>query len=126
MNLAERDTPLQASQSKPRQTSTARRLQKSRQHLGSQRHDLLVAMRVVNSIERETVQAEWEGWLMEENARCEQLGALIRQNTTAMSAGKNHSEQKTLGADFVRLEEVRAWHKEYCDSCSKEQALIGI
>lgn len=125
MNLAETDQPLHLSQTKSHQTSTARRLQKSRQHLGSQRHDLLVAMRVVNSIEREMVQAEWEGWLLEENIRCKQLGALIRQNNTELLAGKDSSQEKALGADSERLEEVRAWHRDYCDSCNKEQALVG-
>ena len=126
MNIAEIEIPLQSSKSKPCQTSTARRLQKSRQYLGSQRHDLLVAMRVVNSIEREMVQAEWEDWLMEENVRCKQLGALVRLNTTELSGGKLNSEQKALGADSDRLEEVRSWHQTYCDSCNKEWALVGI
>lgn len=126
MNLAETNTPIQSSHSDPRQTSTARRLQKSRQHLGSQRHDLLVAMRVVNTIERELVQAEWEDWLLDEIVRCNQLGALIRQNSTQLLAEKDKTEQKPLGADSNRLEAVRAWHRDYCDSCKREMALTGI
>ncbi|EHK99257.1 putative protein SIP3 [Glarea lozoyensis 74030] len=39
--------------------STARRLHRTRQNLGSYRHDLIVAMRVVNSIEREMIQADF-------------------------------------------------------------------
>lgn len=38
--------------------STAKRLRRTRQHLGSYRHDLLVAMRVVNNVEREMMRAE--------------------------------------------------------------------
>ncbi|KAM7209235.1 hypothetical protein V8F20_000573 [Naviculisporaceae sp. PSN 640] len=52
--------------------ATARRLRRTRQRLGGYRHDLLVAMRVVNGIEREMMQSEWENWLLDENARCEQ------------------------------------------------------
>lgn len=39
--------------------STARRLRRTRQNLGSYRHELLVAMRVVNNVEREMIRAEY-------------------------------------------------------------------
>ena len=105
------------SQSRP-QTATVRRLQRTRHHLGTKRHDLLVAMRVVNNIEREMVRAEWENWLMEENMKCKQIEAIIRQNSTELLP------RNTQGLD--RLEDISTWHKEYCGSCSKEQQLIGI
>jgi hypothetical protein len=38
--------------------STAKRLRRTRQHLGTYRHDLLVAMRLVNNVEREMLRAE--------------------------------------------------------------------
>lgn len=100
------------------QTATVRRLQRSRHHLGAKRHDLLVAMRVVNSIEREMVQAEWETWLTEESIKCKQLEAIIRQNSTELLTGK--------GKGIDRPKEISAWYQEYCGSCSKEQDLIGI
>lgn len=97
-------------------TTTVRRLQRSRQHLGNQRHDLLVALRVVNSIEREITQAEWETWLLEENARCRQLGAMIRQNSTQFAAREGGRLQQ-----IDRLEQISAWHQKHCESCSQEQ-----
>ena len=126
MNLEDAALSYQSRQPGRSQTTAARQLQKSRQHLGLQRHDLLIAMRVVNSIEREMMQAQWENWLVEENAKCKHLGGLIQQNTTEFMAGKSGSEQKALGADPARLEEIRGWHRDYCDSCNKELQIAGI
>ena len=95
---------------KPSNTRTARRLQQTRQNLGSYRHDLLVAMRVVNSIEREVVQAEYEDWLMVENSRCKQLKAAIGANRTEL-----HGD---------RLIEIEHWQGEYCDSCGVEERRV--
>ncbi|KAI1460736.1 hypothetical protein F4805DRAFT_374009 [Annulohypoxylon moriforme] len=79
--------------------ATARRLRSTRQKLGSYRHDLIVAMRTVNSVEREVVRAEWENWLLDENHRCEQVEAKRRN--------------------------LQAWHEEYCGSCKADrEALI--
>lgn len=91
-------------------TCTARRLQSTRQNLGSYRHDLLVAMRVVNSIEREVVQAEYEDWLLLENRRCGQLREVIGANRTEFSG--------------ERLLEVSRWQGEYCDSCGVEERRV--
>lgn len=126
MNLdGQRDPSTDLSSSRPAQTATVRRLRTSRQHLGVQRHDLLIAMRVVNSIEREMLQAEWENWLIEESAKCKQLQTLIHLNNTDMSIRKSGSGPQALPTDSHRLEEIRAWHRAYCDSCNKEQELVG-
>ena len=113
-------------QSRPPQTAAARQLYKSRQHLGLQRHDLMVAMRVVNAIEREILQAEWENWLLEENAKCKHLGALIHQNSTHLVRRQASNKQKALGVDSSRLQKVQAWHQEYCEDCSRELGLAGV
>lgn len=114
-------------------SSTARRLHRTRQTLGSYRHDLLVAMRVVNSVEREMLRAEWENWLLDENNRCRQVGRMLqekdsdRNQTTAHSASSGTSkgageEQKVMDAKGgTRLDEVRAWYEEYCGSCRRER-----
>ena len=86
----------------------ADRLKRTRQNLGSRRHDLLVAMRVVNSIEREVLKAEWEAWLVEENARCLDLGSMLRKNKTNLEGEKRM--------------EVARWHEIYCGSCERESA----
>ena len=82
-----------------------------------QRHDLLVAMRVVNRIEREVLQAEWENWLLEENVKCKHLGALLNQNTTKLLA---ENGQHPLDLDPGRLEDLRAWQQQYCENCYQE------
>src|SRR5450756_139937 len=81
--------------------STAKRLRRTRQHLGSYRHDLMVAMRVVNNVEREMMRAEWENWLLDENARCKQVQMLLRENRTSASPNKKSKgtySQKILEA----------------------------
>ena len=83
-------------------------------------------MRIVNSIEREIVQVEWENWLLKENTRCRQLGSVIYQNSTDPLAVHTGNGQKSLGADPSHLAKVRAWHREYCESCSKGLGLAGI
>lgn len=108
------------------QTPAAHRLQRSREHLGLQRHDLLVAMRVVNSIEREMLQAEWESWLLEETVKCKHLGAMLSHNTTELSAGKNNNGQHVLDGEPQRLEQIRAWQQLYCESCNTDLEIAGI
>ena len=118
MNLAEppSSTSIPASPQQS-QISTALRVQRTRQHLGTRRHDLLVAMRVVNSIEKEMVRAEWERWLREESARCQQLGTLIKLNKTGEH---NHRLDGLVG----RSEEVMTWYDDYCGSCQQEAGKV--
>lgn len=96
-------------------TRTSRRLQHTHQSLGSYRHDLLVAMRVVNSIEREVVQAEYEDWLIGENTRCEQLQNFIENNSTSSELSGEKGAK------------VRQWQDNYCGSCGMEvERVMGV
>ncbi|KAI0013678.1 PH domain-containing protein [Xylariaceae sp. FL0662B] len=113
--------------------STARRLRQTRQKLGSYRHDLLVAMRVVNSVEREMLHSEWENWLFDENHRCEQVEAILAAAAAAAgdskgnSAVKGEAAQKVLEAgqkDESRLASLRTWHREYCGSCRADREAL--
>jgi hypothetical protein len=109
--------------------SAARRLRRTRQHLGSYRHDLLVAMRVVNSVEREMMRAEWENWLLDENTRCKQLQMILRENRTSMSPSKRvaaSSSRISMDAEEKerKLQAFRRWQEGYCGSCRKEQDLL--
>lgn len=92
---------------------SAHRLQRTRQRLGTYRHDLLVAMRVVNSIEKEVLQTEWEQWVMVENRRCRQVEAMLR------NAG-NRTETPMPGSLVARSGEVQDWYDDYCMSCRHE------
>ena len=129
MNLQDDDVPHQ-SQHRPSmgtsQSPGACRLQRSREHLGLQRHDLLVAMRVVNSIEREMLQAEWENWLLEENAKCKHSEALLSHNISELSSKENNHGQRVLYGEGRRLEEIRAWQQQYCKSCYVELETVVL
>lgn len=111
--------------------STAKRLRRTRQHLGSYRHDLMVAMRVVNNVEREMMKAEWENWLLDENARCKQAQVMLRETRTSASPNKktkSTDSQKVLEAKErerkEKLNELRKWQEEYCGSCKIEQEML--
>lgn len=96
--------------------AAARRLRRGRQSLGAYRHDLLVAMRVVNKVEREMIAAEWENWLWGEVRRCEVVGGMMDRPgdaaQKALSGGKDGGDK--------RREELREWQREYCGSCRAE------
>lgn len=112
-----------------------RRLRRMRHALGTQRHDLLVAMRVVNRIEEEMLRAEWETWLLHETAKCERIGSWIREQRL----GANGQDVKTEKGDEEspaedshggrqrgdsvnpeRLTQLEAWHQSYCSSCTRD------
>jgi hypothetical protein len=66
----------------------------------------LVALRVVNRIEKEVVEAEYEHWLLDETHKCERIAAMVGE------AGKGKEK------------EVEAWVKGYCGDC--ERGLRGV
>ncbi len=130
MNATDLDAPfveagatLTAASSK----ATARRLRRTRQKLGMYRHDLMVAMRIVNSVEREMIQSEWENWLADENVRCEQVKYMVAEQgkgTAQDKASKGRSAaQKTMLRQFdeEKMESLRTWHQSYCGSCRADQ-----
>ena len=98
---------------------SAHRLQRTRQRLGTYRHDLLVAMRVVNSIEKEVLQTEWERWVVTENRRCRQVEGVLK----ASGNGSNVPMPDSLAA---RGDDVQKWYDDYCVSCRNEhEKLVG-
>lgn len=102
------DTP--ASLSSPTSRAAARRLRRTRQRLASYRHDLVVAMRVVNGVEREVVRSEWENFLEDENARCEEMRAVLDREGDKGGEGRQ------------RVDGVKGWVEEYCGSCQGDMA----
>ena len=120
--LDDLDAPLRPSSSHTAMTTraSAHRLQRTRQRLGTYRHDLLVAMRVVNSIEREVLQTEWERWLTTENRRCRQIEAVLKES------GNNGTKMLIPDALAARGNDVREWYDDYCVSCRHEHdKLVG-
>jgi hypothetical protein len=130
-NVTDMDSPYQTAGTSFSETatrSTARRLRRTRQHLGSYRHDLLVAMRVVNNVEREMLKAEWENWLLDENTRCKQVQMMLRENRGSISPNrriKGADSQQVLDAKererSGKMDDLRKWQEEYCGSCKVEQ-----
>lgn len=117
---------------------TARRLHRHRQRLGAYRYDLLVAMRVINGIERELIRAEWEAWLADENVRCARAAHMLRSLASKDATSSEHHGRKedekrahvTSGADESEseatqlMESVIAWQRAYCSSCSRDQEAL--
>ena len=94
---------------------TATRLQSSRTRIGTYRHDLLVALRLVNNIERDTIQVEYENWLVDENLKCRHMSTLINSRE---SNDHNATINNVMGLhDSDKLRR----YNEYCSSCRKEQ-----
>ncbi|TQS36881.1 hypothetical protein Golomagni_02660 [Golovinomyces magnicellulatus] len=112
--------------------STARRLRRSRQQLGSYRHNILIAMRLVNQIEKGLIRAEWDNWLFDENIRCKKVTLLLREDTEASSEENRrkilaHLSKFSAGEAWQKsekIEDLRRWKEVYCDDCALEQKLL--
>lgn len=130
LNSTDMDAPYQdagANMSSRSSKAAARRIRRTRQRLGSYRHDLVVAMRVVNSIEREMLQSEWENWLMDENMRCEQVKVMLSDDGKDVAAAPRDGTHKmTRPVDEQRVESLRLWHDEYCGSCRADQDTLVL
>ncbi|KAK5711192.1 SNF1-interacting protein [Elasticomyces elasticus] len=79
---------------------TTARLHRTRDSLARYRHDLLVAMRVVNRIERDVVEAEFEEYVRSEAKKCDRVEGLL--------AGKQKSLQFSalMAAQMLKLVEL--------------------
>ena len=84
--------------------------------MGLYRHDLLVAMKLVNTIEQETMRAEWEHWVMEEAERCDKTGELVLGERGANSSSSN----RTGAASDVHEDLQR-----YCSSCKEAKRQLS-
>lgn len=109
--------------------STARRLRRTRQHLGIYRHELVVAMRIVNNVEREMIRAEWENWLLDENTRCKHVQSMLREARPIVPSKKSKGSDSqqvlaTKGREAEKLEALKKWQEDYCGSCKIEQELL--
>lgn len=82
------------------------RLSRTLASLAQSRHDLLVALRVLNRVERDVVTAEYEGWIEAELQNCARVHMMIADGR------RNESESTdevlgVLGEEFER----------YCSDC---------
>ena len=132
MRNSDLDSPYQSAATTLSTSNTkaaGRRLRRTRQHLGSYRHDLLVALRVVGRIEREIMQAEWENWLHDEVAKCRALQTMVDENRTQILTSRSEQDgvqhNPVMEKDHDRFQEIRVWLDGYCGSCSKKQEQLG-
>jgi hypothetical protein len=105
--LAQTDPASPPLTSRPTQDSdskTLSRLQRTRHNFGTYRHDLLVALRVIERVEKETITAEWESWVSNEVGRCKATKRLIDE-----------------GAESG----VKEWWRNYCGSCEGENKVVA-
>ena len=87
-------------------------------------------MRIVNQIDREMIQAEWENWLLDEVVKCKALKTMVDENTTESLSNQNGQagtrQHLAIENDHDRFREIRAWLDDYCGSCSRERKkLLG-
>ncbi|KAJ8100690.1 hypothetical protein POJ06DRAFT_197374 [Lipomyces tetrasporus] len=98
----------------------ARRVWMARQRAGIERHQHIVALRVISKMEEELVAAEWSNWLQSEHMRCVEL--LSRETLLNKDAGLNAivpdtSDDGTIDSNATDWEAVI---REYCQSCNNE------
>lgn len=96
-----------SSSSSAGRSSLALKVQQTRQRLGSYRHDLLVAMRVINSIEKEMIKGEWERWIREEVRRCGLVKDLVEETERGSNSIENNIDNQELSRRYL----------DYCGSC---------
>jgi hypothetical protein len=82
----------------------ASQLRFRRQQINVMRHELLVSLRSVNTIERDLVESEWMTWLGEELFRCDHTAQLLTE-----------IPMEELEA---RIDDL-AKFKEYCGDCNR-------
>ncbi|KAL2871106.1 putative transcription factor SipA3 [Aspergillus lucknowensis] len=116
-------TPLPLSTSNRKDSvarSATRRIQETREKLGVYRYNLLVALRVVNSIEKEVLQSEWERWLQQELRRCRQVEDLFAAKEVGDENGTD-GDQTGQSVLTGLNDDVRQWYETYCSSCRRER-----
>ncbi|KLJ08304.1 hypothetical protein EMPG_16254 [Blastomyces silverae] len=102
-----------------RAKSATQQLQRTRERLGIYRHNLLVALRVVNRIEKEVIQAEWERWLLQETQKCQVIEILLNDRERLHDRG----ESDDIVSDFEKrfaAADIKDWYQDYCLSCQRE------
>ncbi|KAJ5477394.1 hypothetical protein N7539_007538 [Penicillium diatomitis] len=122
-SLRHSELPLSLSASNPREAvaqSATKRFLDTRERLGVYRHNLLVGLRVVNRIEKEVIESEWQRWLRGEVRRCRQIELLLGDGKG--SAGNEAQQAAKVESLFGKnADNIKEWYGRYCTSCRHEQ-----
>ena len=113
---------------------TSRRLHRTRQRLGSYRHDIMVALRLINRVEREAVRAEYESWLLSESQICSQVSGMLSRSKASKAQndvdGAASSDNSTAGSvpelSQDRTDRLARWLTDYCESCRLERESLRL
>ncbi|KAK6456310.1 Snf1p protein-interacting protein [Scheffersomyces xylosifermentans] len=87
-------------------------LKKAFRDIGVKRHELLVKLNILNSMEEEISKAEWRNWLMSELSRCDFISTNILSNVDA-----NDSSELQDGLNAIM---------DYCNDCSAQLKYVAI
>nr|POF15224.1 putative ph domain-containing protein c19a8.02 [Quercus suber] len=105
---------LSSSATAPSPAALGPRLPRSLASLAASRHDLLVALRVVNHIEADLVAAAYHSFLQAELAQCDRVDARILATTTTAAAAATAERQNNASAHW------RPELQRYCRDCRAE------
>ncbi|QIW95513.1 hypothetical protein AMS68_001031 [Peltaster fructicola] len=94
-----------------------KRLQRSRDSLARYRHNLLVALRVVDNVERDVVEAEWHDWARSEDRRCRRVESMLGKQRSVID------NESTAGDRSQRLSSISEEFEAYCQSCRQAASL---
>ena len=100
-------------------TGAGARVQRSRDAMARYRHDLLVALRVVNRLERDVVVGEWEHYVRGEERKCKRVEEMLAAQEQKKGGKKGKKKDGRVE------EELGEGFKAYCDSCRDELAAFG-
>jgi hypothetical protein len=92
-------------------------------------------MRVVNSIEREMLQSEWENWLVDERFLCDELDTMLQQQDETKGQKKGaeggKKDKGDKGSQKVmeplpakRRQALEQWRDSYCSSCKRDYQVV--
>ncbi|KAK2739871.1 SNF1-interacting protein [Myotisia sp. PD_48] len=104
--------------------NAAYRLRSTRERLGTYRHDLLVALKIVNRIEKELIQSEWKRWVQRETRRCRMVNHIIndskKSNDNNIQGGVSGIKERIS----ERKGDVDKWYQDYCSSCQNAKDIM--
>ncbi|KAK0313051.1 SNF1-interacting protein [Friedmanniomyces endolithicus] len=104
---------------------TTARLHRTRDSLARYRHDLLVALRVVNRVEHDVVEAEYEDYVKIEARKCAEIEGMLKARKRKQNGDKRNSHEKESKGDEREADlttELGEAFAAYCESCQSEVA----
>lgn len=87
------------------------KLELARRRLGTYRHDILVTLSLINSLEKSVLMSEWELWVWKERSRCRQARNAFRNSTIF--------EDRAYGDKSASID-------AYCRSCEAQVAVDPV